>query len=221
MIILFVSLHLKNQQNFKDVMTNKYPEEGVTLRQRIESMSEGCILFRSDFPEYHTEFVGSVLSELTDEGVLVKIAHGIYAKPRNSRFGVLLPSIDNVVQAIAVRDNADLLPSGVVALNALGLSTQVPVIYTYLTSGSERTIQLSNTQVILKRGVPKNFCYRTRLISLLVQALKALKKENVSEEVVNTIRQLVKKETDKATLANDVDMMPAWMKRIVKPMLTD
>ncbi|MDD5871580.1 MAG: DUF6088 family protein [Bacteroidales bacterium] len=221
MIILFVSLHLKNQQNFKDVMTNKYPEEGVTLRQRIESMSEGCILFRSDFPEYHTEFVGSVLSELTDEGVLVKIAHGIYAKPRNSRFGVLLPSIDNVVQAIAVRDNADLLPSGVVALNALGLSTQVPVIYTYLTSGSERTIQLSNTQVILKRGVPKNFCYRTRLISLLVQALKALKKENVSEEVVNTIRQLVKKETDKATLAKDVDMMPAWMKRIVKPMLTD
>lgn len=221
MIILFVSLHLKNQQNFKDVMTNKYPEEGVTLRQRIESMSEGCILFRSDFPEYHTEFVGRVLSELTDEGVLVKIAHGIYAKPRNSRFGVLLPSIDNVVQAIAVRDNADLLPSGVVALNALGLSTQVPVIYTYLTSGSERTIQLSNTQVILKRGVPKNFCYRTRLISLLVQALKALKKENVSEEVVNTIRQLVKKETDKATLAKDVDMMPAWMKRIVKPMLTD
>ena len=221
MIILFVSLHLKNQQNFKDVMTNKYPEEGVTLRQRIESMSEGCILFRSDFPEYHTEFVGSVLSELTDEGVLVKIAHGIYAKPRNSRFGVLLPSIDNVVQAIAVRANADLLPSGVVALNALGLSTQVPVIYTYLTSGSERTIQLSNTQVILKRGVPKNFCYRTRLISLLVQALKALKKENVSEEVVNTIRQLVKKETDKATLAKDVDMMPAWMKRIVKPMLTD
>lgn len=214
-------MHLKNQQNFKDVMTNKYPEEGVTLRQRIESMSEGCILFRSDFPEYHTEFVGSVLSELTDEGVLVKIAHGIYAKPRNSRFGVLLPSIDNVVQAIAVRDNADLLPSGVVALNALGLSTQVPVIYTYLTSGSERTIQLSNTQVILKRGVPKNFCYRTRLISLLVQALKALKKENVSEEVVNTIRQLVKKETDKATLAKDVDMMPAWMKRIVKPMLTD
>ena len=45
--------------------------------------------------------------------------------------------------------------------------------------------------------------------------------KSVSEEVVNTIRQLVKKETDKATLAKDVDMMPAWMKRIVKPMLTD
>lgn len=202
------------------MMSKECLKEGVTLRQRIESMSEGCILFRSDFPEYHAEFVGSVLSELTDEGILVRIAHGIYAKPRNSRFGVVLPSIDKVIQAIAVRDNADLLPSGVVALNALGLSTQVPVVYTYLTSGSERTIQLSNTRVILKRGVPKNFCYRTRLISLLVQALKTLKKENVSEEALNTIRQLVKKETDMETLAKDIDMMPAWMKRIVKPMLT-
>ena len=201
-------------------MTNEYSMDGATLRQRIEAMPEDCILFRSDFPEYHTEFVGSVLSELTTEGMLVKIAHGIYAKPRNSRFGVVLPSVDKVVQAIAVRDNAEVLPSGMTALNALGLSTQVPMNYKYLTTGSERTINLSNRKVVLKRGVPKNFCYGTRLISLLVQALKALKKENVGEIELNVIRQLVSKETDKETLVKDVDMMPAWMKRIIKPMLT-
>lgn len=202
------------------MITNEYSIEGATLRQRIEAMPEDCILFRSDFPEYHTEFVGSVLSEFTTEGMLVKIAHGIYAKPRNSRFGVVLPSVDKVVQAIAVRDNAEVLPSGMTALNALGLSTQVPMNYTYLTTGSERTINLSNRKVVLKRGVPKNFCYGTRLISLLVQALKALKKENVGESELKVIRQLVSKEIDKETLVKDVDMMPAWMKRIVKPMLT-
>lgn len=201
-------------------MGNDYSIDGTTLRQRIEAMPEDCILFRSDFPEYHTEFVGSVLSELTEEGVLVKIAHGIYAKPRKSRFGVVLPSIDKVVQAIAVRDNAEVLPSGMTALNALGLSTQVPMNYTFLTTGSERTVNLSNRKVILKRGVPKNFCYGTRLISLLVQALKALKKENVGEEELNIIQQLVLKESDKKNLVKDIDMMPAWMKRIIKPMLT-
>lgn len=201
-------------------MANEYSIDGATLRQRIEAMPEDCILFRSDFPKYHTEFVGSVLSELTTEGMLVKIAHGIYAKPRNSRFGVVLPSVDKVVQAIAVRDNAEVLPSGMTALNALGLSTQVPMNYTYLTTGSERTVNLSNRKVVLKRGVPKNFCYGTRLISLLVQALKALKKENVGESELNAIRQLVSKETDKETLVKDVDVMPAWMKRIIKPMLT-
>ena len=201
-------------------MTNEYSIDGITLRQRIEAMPEDCILFRSDFPEYHTEFVGIILSELTTEGILVKIAHGIYAKPRKSKFGVVLPSVDKVVQAIAVRDNAEVLPSGMTALNALGLSTQVPMNYTYLTTGSERTINLSNRKVVLKRGVPKNFCYRTRLISLLVQALKALKKENVGDSELNVIRQLVLKETDKDTLVKDVDMMPAWMKRIIKPMIT-
>ena len=201
-------------------MTNEYSIDGTTLRQRIEAMPEDCILFRSDFPEYHTEFVGSILSELTSEGMLVKIAHGIYAKPRKSRFGVVLPSVDKVVQAIAVRDNAEVLPSGMTALNALGLSTQVPMNYTYLTTGSERTVNLSNRKVVLKHGVPKNFCYATRLISLLVQALKTLKKENVGDSELNVIRQLVLKETDKENLAKDVDMMPAWMKRIIKPMLT-
>ena len=201
-------------------MTNEYSINSTTLRQRIETMPEDCILFRSDFPEYHTEFVGSILSELTTEGMLVKIAHVIYAKPRRSKFGVVLPSVDKVVQAIATRDNAKVLPSGMTALNALGLSTQVPMNYTYLTTGSERTVNLSNRKVVLKRGVPKNFCYGTRLISLLVQALKALKKENVGEEELNIIQQLVTKETNKETLAKDIDMMPAWMKRIIKPMLT-
>ena len=201
-------------------MTNEYSIDGITLRQRIEAMPEDCILFRSDFPEYHTEFVGSILSELTTEGVLVKISHGIYAKPRRSKFGVVQPSVDKVVQAIATRDNAKVLPSGMTALNALGLSTQVPMNYTFLTTGSERIVNLSNRKVVLKRGVPKNFCYGTRLISLLVQALKALKKENVGEEELNIIQQLVTKETNKETLAKDIDMMPAWMKRIIKPMLT-
>ena len=213
-------MHLKNHQNFKGGMTNEYSIDGTTLKQRIEAMPEDCILFRSDFPEYHTEFVGSILSELTAEGMLVKIAHGIYAKPRKSKFGVVLPSVDKVVQAIAVRDNAEVLPSGMTALKALGLSTQVPMNYTYLTTGSERTVNLSNRKVVLKRGVPKNFCYGTRLISLLVQALKALKKENVGEEELNIIQQLVLKEADKEALVKDVDMMPAWMKRIIKPMLT-
>ena len=105
------------------------------------------------------------------------------------------------------------------ALNALGLSSQVPMNYTYLTTGSERTVKLANQQVMLKRGVPKNFCYKTRLIALLVQALRALKQENVGEEELQTIRTLIAKESDKKALAKDVDMMPAWMKRIVKPML--
>ncbi|MCD8305226.1 MAG: DUF6088 family protein [Prevotella sp.] len=192
-----------------------------TLRQRIESMRVDSVLFRSDFPEYHSEFVGGTLAELANEGILVKLAQGIYAKPRRSKFGVVLPSVEKIVQAISKRDNAKVIPTGITALNALALSTQVPVNYTYLTTGSERTVNLKNQSVVLKRGVPKNFCYATRLISLLVQALKALKQENVGQQELQTIRALITGEPDKEALVKDVDMMPAWMKKIVKPMLND
>lgn len=201
-------------------MSGEYSiKNGDTLRQRIEALPEDSVLFRTDFPEYHSEFVGGTLAELTNEGILVKLAQGIYAKPRKSRFGNVLPSVDKIVQAIAVRDNAQIIPSGITALNILGLSTQVQMNYTYLTTGSERLIKLTNQRVMLKRGVPKNFCYGTRLIALLVQALKALKQENVGQEEMQTIRGLISKEPDRKTLAKDVDMMPVWMKKIVKPML--
>ena len=81
---------------------------GNTLRQRIKSLPEDSGLFRSAFPDYHSEFVGGTLSELSSEGVLVKLAHGIYARPRKSRFGVVLPSMEKIVQAISKRDNANL-----------------------------------------------------------------------------------------------------------------
>ena len=191
----------------------------ITLRERIEALPEDSVLFRSDFPEYHSEFVGGTLAELTQEGLLVKLAQGIYAKPRRSRFGLVLPSVDKIVQAIAARDNAEVLPSGMTALNVLGLSTQVPMKYSYLTTGSERIIKLENQEIRLKRGVPKNFCYETKLIALLVQALKTLKQPNVGEEELQVIRSLISREPDRSALAKDVYMMPVWMKRIVKPML--
>ncbi len=215
-------MHLKNLQNFKGRMNKEsYIEESKTLKSRIKALPVDSVLFRSDYPEYHSEFVGSTLAELTESGVLFKMAQGIYVKPRKSRFGLVLPSIEKIVQAIAMRDNAEVLPSGTTALNALGLSTQVPMNYSYLTSGSERTIKLANRQVVLKRGVPKNFCYKTRLIALLTQALRALKQENIGDSEIQIIRELIVKETDKESLAKDVDAMPGWMKRIIKPMLNN
>ncbi len=52
-------------------MNSEYSLDNGTLKQQIETMPDNSILFRSDFPEYHAEFVGSVLSELTAEGILV------------------------------------------------------------------------------------------------------------------------------------------------------
>lgn len=193
--------------------------EDISLRKQIINAEDNKVLFRSDFPQYHEEFVGRVLSSLTEEGVLMRLSPGIYVKPMMSRFGLVEPSVERVVKAIAERDNAQILPVGVVALNALGLSTQVPMVYCFLTSGSARTLMVGKSKVQLKRGVPRNFAYKTKLIALLVQALKALKEENVEEEHLQQIRKLIRMEPDKEALIGDVQRMQGWMKRIVKPMI--
>ncbi|MBQ1696869.1 MAG: hypothetical protein II075_03200 [Bacteroidales bacterium] len=201
---------------------NEHKKNEIPLAERISNLPEDTVLFRSDFPTYHSEYVGAILASLTEYGILVKLSQGIYAKPRKSRFGVVLPSVEKIIRAVAARDNAEVLPSGATALNTLGLSTQIPINYTYLTTGSERIIKLNNQrQVVLKRGVPKNFCYQTKLAALLVQALKTLKQSNLHQEELNTIRTLIFKEPNKAALSKDVNKMPAWMKRIVKQILNE
>ena len=190
-----------------------------TLRQQILSAEDDTIFFRNDFPQYHPESVGRILSDLTDKGVLVRIASGIYVKPRQSKFGMAMPSIELIVKAVAERDKAQVLPSGATAQNALGLSTQVPMSYSFLTTGSARNMDIGNRKVTLKRGVPRNFAYKTQLIALLVQALRSLGEQNVDEEKLSQIRHLIDREEDITALTQDVAIMPEWMRRIVKPML--
>ena len=52
-----------------------------TLRDKILSLPSESVIFRSDYPEYHAEYVGGTLASLTQEGVLMKVAQGIYVKP--------------------------------------------------------------------------------------------------------------------------------------------
>lgn len=191
----------------------------LSLRQRVCEAAENTVFMRTDFPEYHTESVGRVLSALTEEGLLLRLSPGVYVKPRMSRFGAVMPSVEHVVDAIANRDKAQVLPSGAAALNALGLSTQVPMTYEFLTTGSARNLKVGDYTVRLRRSVPKNFAYNTRLISLLVQALRCLGERNVGGDELDIIRVLVGRESDKNGMRKDVMMMPEWMKRLLKPIV--
>lgn len=196
-----------------------YKDNDVTLKDKILSLSDCSVVFRSDYPEYHAEFVGSVLAELVKEEKLIKVAQGIYVKPAVSRFGLVPPSVGKIVEAIAARDHTEVMPCGETALNVLGLSTQVPMKYTYITSGSKRTIKLANTSILLKTAVPRYFSYETRLVGMMVQALKTLKEENIEPYHLQQISMLLAKEPNQEALKRDVLRMPAWMKRIVKPMI--
>ena len=190
------------------------------LKIRIAEMDDGSIFFVSDFLDLSNDKqVSRMLSELEDIGLIVRLAKGIYCKPIQTRFGPLYPDISKIVEAVAQRDHAQVLPSGYTAANMLGLSTQVPMTYTYITSGSSRKLTVEGKTINLQRAVPRNFAYKTRLAALMVQALKATGEENIGREEISALKNAIDKHTDKEAFRSDVLLMPIWMKSIINPLL--
>ena len=187
---------------------------------RIASLEGGSVIFASDFLDLWTERqAGRVLTELEAKGEIKRLARGIYCKPTVTRFGPLYPDVSKIVEAVAQRDHAQVLPSGYTAANMLGLSTQVPMAYTYITSGSSRVLTVDGKAINLQRAVPRNFAFKTRLASLVVQALKATGAENIGPEEVSALKNAIDKNPDKEAFRTDVLLMPVWMKTIITPLL--
>ena len=187
------------------------------ITKRIENMHEGQILFISDFSDLNgnEKVVSRALSAEEKKGNIVRLAKGMYLRPKSTRFGIVYPSVDEMVKAIAHRDKSKVQPCGMTALNMLGLSTQVPTKYTYLTSGSSRKLKLGDRLIELKRSVPKNFVFKTTLGALLMQALKSLGEKNISKLEIVQIHKLIDNEKRIDQFKLDVLLMPIWMRKLI------
>lgn len=187
------------------------------ITKRIENMHEGQILFISDFSDINgnEKVVSRALSAEEKKGNIVRLAKGMYLRPKSTRFGIVYPSVDEMVKAIAHRDKSKVQPCGMTALNMLGLSTQVPTKYTYLTSGSSRKLKLGDRLIELKRSVPKNFVFKTTLGALLMQALKSLGEKNISKQEIVQIRKLIDNEKRMEHFKLDILLMPIWMRKLI------
>ena len=122
------------------------------IRERIELQGENTLYMVRDFADLNNDgLVTRALSRLEKEGMLVRISQGIYLYPMRNRFGILKPSIDDIAVAIAQKDKAGIIPSGLTALNKLALSTQVTMNAVYLTDATAREIKIGNRTIVLKQ----------------------------------------------------------------------
>lgn len=192
------------------------------ILEHIEALPKGELLLPVDFSELgSSEAVRLSLFRLEKEGVITRVAQGIYVRPKvSSLIGKLLPSAEEVAEAIAKRDHIRTLPTGSYALNALGLSTQVPMNIVLLTDGSPREIKVGKRKIKFKKTTPKNLMAKGKVSSLVIQALKEIGNGNVTEEEERKIIELLKKE-DKKNLKHDLALAPVWAKKIMKKALDD
>lgn len=187
------------------------------IEKRIKSKARGSLLFPDDFGEFGTpEAVRKALQRLREKGVIKQVAHGIYVRPKISELiGEIMPTAEEVAQGIAKRDKIKLVPTGSYALNALGLSTQVPLKLVFLTDGAARTIKVGKRTIKLKRTTPKNLLAKGKISALVIQALREIGKDKATDGEIKKIVDLLKEEDEKK-LIHDIGLAPAWIKEIMK-----
>ena len=192
-----------------------------TVRQRITKGKTGKIFFAKDFSDIgNDELINKALFRLERNKTLIRLSHGIYLYPIiDKELGIMLPAPETIAKAIAKRDNARILPTGNHAMNLLGLSTQVPMNVVYMTDGSPRKINIGKRKITFKKTSPRNFIYRGKIIPLIVTALKTIGKDNVIPEYITRLEQTLSQSEDKRILLNDVNHAPAWIKKILIPLI--
>ena len=184
---------------------------------KIKKAKRGSLFFTEDFLSFGSaKTVAKALERMVEKEEVFRVARGIYARlEKDPILGLIKPSTEAIAQAIAKRDKARIVPTGILALNALGLSTQVPMNVVYLTDGAKRKIDLGKRKILFKNTAPKNLSAIGKISSLVIQALKEIGKDNCTENEIQIIlKQLTKEEPYR--LEHDIRLAPEWIRVIMR-----
>ncbi len=157
--------------------------------------------------------VDQTLSRLTERGQLIRAGRGVYFLPIASRFGARSPSVEQAVEALASLWGETIVPSGAVAANTLGLTTQVPVRSVYLTSGRSRKMNLGKQVVELRHAPRWQLAMAHRPAGEAVRALAWLGPEK-AEVALQTLKRKLPP-GDFSELLAVAPQLPTWLARSV------
>jgi hypothetical protein len=188
---------------------------------RIYGRGRGWAFTKTDFvAEFSEDNIHKSLSSLAKSGRIRRVIRGVYDYPCYSDLlkQELGPDLDQVAQALARKFNWRIFPSGDAALNLLGLSTQVPAKWVYLSNGPDREYKIGKHILSFKKSALKDLGFSERESGLIVQALKALGKDNIDKKVMAALRKrLVGKNC--ARILKDTRTVTGWVYKIIKEIM--
>ena len=160
--------------------------------------------------------IDQILGRLTKSGTIRRLARGLYDyTEKHHALGELPANYMRIAQALAGRDNLKIQPSGAYAAHLMGLTEQVPAKIIFLTDGANRTVQVKNQQIILKRTTPKNMATAANVSGLVIQALRYLGKGHVDDKTIGMLNKRLTGD-DKRQLMRDLRYAPAWIGSIFR-----
>ena len=189
----------------------KSPQSSII--KSIRARTKDRVLFVDAFENFGSSTaVRQAFSRLHKAGIIVRIANGIYYYPNKLNDKPIL--IPEIAEEIAKRDKAKILPTASYAQYVLGLSTQLPTNYVFITNGTPRTIHIGDNTIKFKRATAKNFAFKSKLLYLIVVSLKAMfdKPNNIQENIIR--KHLINIPEDQ--FKHDIDLAPYRIKMLLK-----
>ncbi|WP_288866714.1 DUF6088 family protein [uncultured Sneathia sp.] len=163
--------------------------------ETIMSENQGKIFSINDFYDLGTKnTIKSILYRLNEENEIVRLLDGLYTKPKYSKIldEYSYPDASAVAEKIADKFSWTIAPTGDTALNYTGLSTQVPNEYVYISDGAYREYLYRDKKIIFKHTTNRNITSYSKELSILIQAIKALGKDNIREEDIKKLAVFAK-----------------------------
>ncbi len=196
----------------------KRPDYLNQIRGNIERAEAGSVFVSTDFTDIaDKKTVNMGLIRLADEGLIKKILFGVYYKPEFSELlcETVAPSPNKVAHALARNFGWTIAPCGDTALNLLGLSTQVSSQWVYVSDGAYKEYSFDNTVIKFKRTTNKEISKLSYKTALTIQALKALGKDNVSEQIICRLKKTLGEE-DKEKMLTEAKSATSWVYEYIK-----
>lgn len=185
--------------------------------ERIKARGDGWVFSPVDFVDLgNRNAVDKALSRMAADGSVRRVARGLYDVPKKHPLvGLTAPSIDQVARAVAEKNGTRLQPTGAYAANLLGLSDQVPAKVVFLTDGRSKRIQLGKLTIALKQTSPRIMATAGTISGSVIQALRYLGKDHVTEETVKRLDRRLSPD-DRKQLLKDLAYAPAWIALIMR-----
>lgn len=189
-----------------------------SILERISKKELGYIFLLNDFSDLGSaSAIRVAVHRLVQKGVLYRIIAGLFVKPQISKLlnKEILPTLDDIAQAIARKDGARIIPTGSFAMYKLGLTTQVPLNVVYLTDAKARKIKVGNGSISFKKTTPKKLAMQTGVSKLAILAMGEIGNGNLTNNEMNKILDLLKKE-DIEVLKHNLRLAPQWIAELIK-----
>lgn len=188
------------------------------ILKKIYGHGRGWSFSQNDFAHLGSrEAIDLALYRLHKKGTIRRVLRGLYDYPLFSALlnTQLSPDVDQAAHALARKFGWHIQPSGPAALNFMGLSTQVPGRFVYLSDGPARSYRMEKVELVFENTPLKETGFKLPESALMVQGLHSLGSEKITEDVMAKMRQWLDP-TLRAKVLKDTRTARGWIYEAIR-----